>query len=267
MKKSYNLPLFEIDTLDYIESESINFIQENLSEKGEIFVGFSGGKDSIVTAKLMELSGVDYKLFHSFTGIDAPEIVRFIRKNYPDCEIIKGKRRYWTDLSVNCPPSDKLRWCCNVCKKKPTFFYPHYHRVLGIRREESPKRKNVQRIEPFYFHWKKQNKIRYMKYHPILHWKEWHIWDFIFKYSLEYPDMYNEGFDRIGCVICPYHSEKTGKLHKLYRDRWPYFFTRFEKEICKLYYKRVSQGKIMHYSTPEEFLKNWYLDKTARWYY
>ena len=78
----HTIPLFDIDT----EEEAIQFIRENVPHG--TYVGFSGGKDSIVTAKLMELSGIDHTLEYSFTGLDAPEVVRFIRKNYPHCKII-----------------------------------------------------------------------------------------------------------------------------------------------------------------------------------
>ncbi len=265
-RKMKQLPMFEMDTLEGMEQETLAFIRENLSDKGESFVGFSGGKDSIVTAELMRMSGVKYKLFHSFTGIDAPEVVRFIRKNYPDCELIIPKRSYWRELSVNCPPSDRLRWCCNTCKKNPALKYPNLHRVFGIRREESTKRKKCQKIDNYYKKLKEKKDILFKKYHPILYWKEWHVWDFIEKYGLKYPSLYDEGFSRIGCVVCPYHSEKTGKLHQKYRDRWPHVFKRFEREMIKLYHKRVSQGNTMFYDTPEEFLKNWYLDDSSRWY-
>lgn len=244
-----NLPLFELDPIYLITEEAIKFVRDNVPSNTD--VGFSGGKDSICTAKIMELSGVDYTLTYSFTGIDPPEVVGFIRKNYPQCRIIANKRTFWRDLAVNAPPSDRLRWCCTLLKKTKT------DQVQGIRAEESSRRAKRERVNI----WKGRT-----MYYPILHWKEWHVWEFIKFHNLKYPTLYDEGFDRIGCVVCPYHSEKTGKLHKLYRDRWPHIFERFERGITKLYYKRVEQGKKMNYETPEDFLKAWYLNDAARWY-
>ena len=243
--KPHNLQLFELDTTD----EAIQFICDNVPSG--ISVGFSGGKDSIVTAKLMQMSGIPHELEYSFTGLDPPEIVRFIRKNYPDCKIRRNKRTFWRDLSVHVPPSDRLRWCCRLLKKTDD------DQVQGIRAEESLRRAKRGRINIY------KGRITY---YPILWWKSWQIWDFIEKYNLAYPDLYDWGFERIGCVVCPYHSEKTGRLHKMYRDRWPKFFERFEKGITELYNKRVSQGKIMAYRTPKEFLDAWYLDDSSRWY-
>lgn len=242
-----NLPLF--DTLDVVVQDSIDFVRANIP--AGTGVGFSGGKDSICTAKIMELSGVDHTLTYSFTGIDPPEVVRFIRKNYPHCRIIANKRTFWRDLAVNAPPSDRLRWCCTLLKKTKE------DQAQGLRAEESSRRAKRKRINI----WKGR-----VLYYPIMYWKEWQVWDFIKLYNLKYPSLYDEGFNRLGCVVCPYHSEKTGKLHKLYRDRWPWIFERFERGIKKLYYKRVDQGKRMYYKTPEEFLQAWYLNDMARWY-
>ena len=237
--------LFDLDTPD----EAIDFIRSNVSSG--ISVGFSGGKDSIVTAELMRISGVEHTLEYSFTGLDAPEVVRFIRKYYPNCEIRRNKRTFWMALNTHTPPSDRLRWCCGLLKKTK------HDQVQGIRAEEGTRRAKYSRIN----HWKGRT-----LYYPIFHWKEWQVWEFIKENNLPYPVLYDWGFDRIGCVVCPYHSERTGKLHGKYRKHWPGFFKRFEKGIAELYYKRVSQGKTMAYDTPEEFCEAWYLDDSSRWY-
>ena len=250
----YNLQLWDIDTPD----EALDFIRETIGDE-TAFVGFSGGKDSIVTAELMRMSGVKYELYYSFTGIDAPEVVRFIRKNYPECKFLMPKRTFWRDLSVNVPPSDRIRWCCRTLKKEASWQLPHKKRVMGIRAEESSRRAKRGRVNHF-------EKIGHTHYYPIFYWKEWQIWDFIEERKLPYPILYDWGFNRIGCVICPYHSEKTGKLQAKYRKHWPKYFARWERGITELYAKRVSQGKKMFYPTAREFLDAWYLDDASRWY-
>lgn len=254
----------EIDGTDAITKEAVQFLKSNLAGKGEIFVAFSGGKDSIATAELMRLSGLSYRLFYSFTGIDPPEVVRFIRRNYPDCVFLKPRRTFWRDLSVNCPPSDKIRWCCTLLKKEPSWRLGHEYRVMGIRAEESFRRSKYGRINHF-----KNQHTDHMQFYPIYHWNESQLWDFIIENGLKYPSLYNEGFDRVGCVVCPYHSEPTGKIHQMYRDRWPKFFNLFEKEIEKLYAKRKKKNKNnneMEYETAQRFCNAWYKYKNARWY-
>lgn len=48
------------------------------------FVAFSGGKDSVVIKALCDLAGVRYDAHYNVTTVDPPELVRFIRKAYPD---------------------------------------------------------------------------------------------------------------------------------------------------------------------------------------
>lgn len=239
-------------------SEAIAFIQESF--KGETaFVGFSGGKDSIVTEHLFKMSGIKYELFYSFTGLDAPQVVQFIRQNYPNCKFLRPTRSFWEDLSTNVPPSNRLRWCCTSLKKLPGLKLPHKKRARGIRAEESSKRSKYDRVNYF-------KKLGHTHYYPVFHWNEYEIWEFIRANNLPYPELYDQGFDRIGCVVCPYHSEPTGKTHKKYRDRWPKFFDRYEKEIAALFRKRQEQGREMFYNTPQEFLAAWYFNNAARWY-
>ncbi len=252
--RQHNLQLWDMNSTD----EAIEFIQSSIGDS-TAFVGFSGGKDSIVTAELIRLSGVKYELYYSFTGIDAPEVVQFIRSNYPKCKFLLPKRTFWKNLSSNVPPSDRLRWCCTALKKEASWKLPHKKRVMGIRAEESSRRAKRDRINHF-------KKLDHTHYYPIFYWEEWQIWEFIERHQLEYPKLYNQGFNRIGCVVCPYHSEATGNLHQLYRKQWPKYFERWEKGISELYEKRKSQGKTMHFPSANKFLENWYLSNNARWY-
>ena len=53
-----------------------------LSDAG-YYVAFSGGKDSIVMERLFKMSGVKYESWYNNVTIDPPELVRFIKKQYP----------------------------------------------------------------------------------------------------------------------------------------------------------------------------------------
>jgi len=243
---------------DIMLKQSIDFVDSNLKGK-DVFVGFSGGKDSICTAELLKMCGIKHTLYYSFTGIDPPEVVQFIRSNYPECVFLKPKKTFWQSLQNNVVPSGKLRWCCRVLKKEPSYKIPNKIRVFGIRSGESSRRSKYGQVNY-------KEKIDHTEYYPIYYWKEGHVWDFIEKYDLKYPSLYDDGFGRIGCVICPFHSKRDMILHKKHRDKWPKFFDLFEKEVAKLYKKRVSQGKKMYYDTPEKYVNAWYKNDCARWY-
>ena len=240
--------------LQYAVEEALIFIEKNLSNKGTIYVAFSGGKDSIVIADLMKQSGIPYKLYYAKTGIDPPELVRFIRKEYPDCQFLKPKRSFWYLLATHNPPARGCRWCCYELKKRPTLDIPLSHRVIGIRAEESARRSKYKRISHF-------DKYKWTLYYPILYWKEIDIWDYIEERKLPYPSLYDEGLGRLGCVICPFNIGGNN----FYRKRWPRFFRLFEKKCAEWYEKRQAQGRVMFFDTPEEFTDNWYKG-IVRWY-
>lgn len=239
-------------------NSSIEFLQTELQDKGLVFAGFSGGKDSIVTADLLKKANIKHQLYYSVTGIDPPEIVKFIRREYPECIFLKPSKTFWHSLLTKNPPAKHSRWCCMELKKKPGLKINIQHRVMGIRAEEGSARAKYQRIEYF-------KKYEHFHYHPILDWSEGDIWEYIDDNKLSYPALYDEGLSRIGCVICPYHYTGNGRGHDFYRKRWPKMFTRFEQYCKKWFDKRKKQGRKMFFKTSEEFTENWYRGN-VQWY-
>lgn len=105
--------------LEKMVDESIAFLREHEPPDG-YFVGFSGGKDSIVTLKLCEISGVKHRAYYSATGIDPPELVKFIKREYPYVTWLRPKHSFWWYISKNTPPLRAARWCCDKLKKDPS---------------------------------------------------------------------------------------------------------------------------------------------------
>ena len=48
------------------------------------YVAFSGGKDSQCIYHLCKLAGVKFDAHYAITSVDPPELVRFIKSNYPN---------------------------------------------------------------------------------------------------------------------------------------------------------------------------------------
>lgn len=181
--------------MDYLE-ETIDYIRRNEPPEG-YFVGFSGGKDSVVVLDLVRRAGVRHQAWYSYTTIDPPEVVRFIKKNY---QVVKWAYpamsffRFIYEYPKGYPTISR-RWCCDLLKKAPVKNNPLCHRIMGTRAEESARR--AARPRTF-----SNGRITYYK--PIFSWLEWQIWDHIEKYDLPYCELYDQGFDRLGCVICPF---------------------------------------------------------------
>lgn len=241
-------------------NEAIKFLKTNISINETIFVGFSGGKDSIVTAEIMNQSGLNYELYYTATGIDPPEVVKFIKQHYPECKFLYPSKTFWHSVKTQNPPLIHARWCCTSLKKRPSWKIPLYHRVMGIRKEESSIRSKYERIN--HFSKTKSGRPEHIQYYPIFYWNEADIWEFIDSFNLKYPILYDMGFDRLGCVVCPYHSKN---VHKFYKKHYPALFKIFDKNVKEWYHKRKSTGRTMANYSAEDFLNDWYNGK-ASWY-
>ena len=229
------------------EEEAIEFIQKHEPPEG-YFLGFSGGKDSVVLYDLTEKAGVKFEAYYSATGVDAPEVVKFIREKYPTVVHKRPKESFFRLIPKKGYPTKWTRWCCDKLKKEPTTDIPLVHRLMGIRAEESARRAARERIDTL---------GKWTIYKPIFTWLEWEIWDYIDNNNLPVCSLYGEGFSRLGCVVCPFVDGKKLKMHK---DRWPKIYTGFEKAMRRLW----DTGRIErrgYDTTFAEFLNNWYRGK------
>lgn len=91
--------------LDELVKESIDFLKAHEPPEG-YFVGFSGGKDSIVTLELCRRGGIKHKAFFSCTRIDPPELYAFIRRHYPDVTWLYPRVTFWQGIMQKPPPNE-----------------------------------------------------------------------------------------------------------------------------------------------------------------
>ena len=250
--KGFQAGLFPLKAM---VSDSINFLKKHEPKEG-YFLGFSGGKDSIVLEHLAKLSKVKYKPYYTCTRIDPPEIYKFIKEHYPEIEWCYSKRSFWKLISIYAPPTIRQRWCCDQIKKNPAFKKsPLKYRLMGIRFEESSRRRKRKKVVEEY----KKHPGYYMV-KPIFHWKEWHIWEFIDQYNLSYPKLYDEGFSRIGCVVCLFvflNKKQMLLLQKRYPSIW-----KVHKKVCEKWYgkkkkKMKKQKRIIGKWSAEEWYEKY----------
>ena len=193
------------------------------------YLAFSGGKDSVVVKKLAEMAQVKFDAHYSFTTIDPPELVKFIKKYHPDVVFDKPKMPFLKMLQTRGFPTRQRRWCCEVLKE---CHGAGRKTLTGIRWAESTNRGKRKLVETCY----KDNTKTYIN--PIIDWSESEVWEFIKSYRIPYCELYDQGFKRIGCLFCPmtYYKRRLAEC-----SRYPKFVKIFINAFEKLYQLRKAQ--------------------------
>jgi len=198
--------------LEEIEAEAIEFINSVSKKYSKYFkiTSFSGGKDSTVTAYLVQKARGNIPIVFSDTGIEYPETIKYVKehgKDFGDLIFLDSEVDFIAMCEKLGPPSRTMRWCCFTNKGAPFSKYyanSEHNHVLsfdGIRREESNLRSNYPR---------EMDNTKYEKQHsvyPILYWSTLEVWFYIVWKNLPYNNLYNHGFSRIGCWACPNNTK------------------------------------------------------------
>jgi len=225
---------------------AIERLREFEPEKG-YYLAFSGGKDSQCIYHLAVMSGVKFDAHYNVTTVDPPVLVKFIKSNYPDVKFDKPKLSMFQLISTKVmPPTRIVRYCCQHLKEDGGNGRIV---VTGIRRAESTKRAGRKLFETC-------NKSKLKHYlHPIIDWGEDDVWEFIHSQKLEYCKLYDEGYKRIGCILCPM---KTYADKLLDIKRFPRFKKAYIKAFDNMLKKRDKRGLVTDtWSTGEEVFDWW----------
>lgn len=194
------------------------------------YLAFSGGKDSCVVKKLCDMAGVKYDAHYNNTTIDHPELVRFIKKEYPDVAEHKPKKAFLKELVYRGFPIRQSRWCCEYLKEGGGS---NRTVLLGVRWEESAKRKNRKLVEHCM---KGEHRIFVC---PIIDWDDNEVWIFLKETNTPYCKLYDEGYTRLGCIFCPNVSPKKKREQA---EKYPKYVNAFKIAFRKLYADRKARG-------------------------
>lgn len=136
-----------------LEQEALEIMQ--MFGREGMTIADSGGKDSSVlkhiALKSKEKYGLDYKIAHNHTTVDAPETVYFVRKEKQkydqmgiEYNIIYPTKSMWQLIvEKGFPPTRTMRYCCAELKET---YGERERLVTGVRKAESTNRKNNQGI-------------------------------------------------------------------------------------------------------------------------
>jgi len=215
-------------------------------------LAFSGGKDSQVIYELAKMAGVKFKAFFNKTSIDPPEILKFIRNNYPDVEWIKPKMTmYQLIYKKGMLPIRQARYCCAELKEtsgKNSVV------ITGITNQESAKRKKRPEFER---DWNGKNNKYFL--HIIKDWKVHEVFEFLKSREIKWSELYQTQ-TRIGCVGCPMNPKR---MRKDFRER-PNFKLAYTNTVRKLMREK---GKYSNFENAEDVIEWWSSGLPVREYF
>jgi sulfate adenylyltransferase subunit 2 len=213
----------------WLESESIFIIREAYNKVANLTLLWSMGKDSTVLMHLVRkafLGKFPLPLLHIDTGYDIPELIDW-RDDYVKRHALKLIVAKNTGaLESGMGPAKGCIECCTAMKTKALVEAVEQHRIqgllVGIRSDEESSRSKERVVSPrgeagawsykdqpaevwHYYNLHAQRQI-HLRIHPLLHWTEIDIWQYIQRENLEIPSQYfavdGSRYRSLGCLPC-----------------------------------------------------------------
>ena len=264
------------------------------------FLAFSGGKDSQCIYHLAQMACVKFEAHYQVTSVDPPELIYFIRDNYPDVIFDVPRDSDGKQISMwslipqeRMPPTRIARYCC--AKLKETSGNGRMV-VTGVRWAESARRKANQGVvvvtrKPKTTR-KKANELgvnysiskagtlvmnedndenrrltefcyrtQKVLLNPIVDWTDDEVWEFLTKIiNLPHCRLYDMGYKRIGCIGCPMAGSK---MQRFEFERYPKFRTLYVHAFDRMIEKRKADGLPTNWTDGEDVMR-WWLDGKER---
>lgn len=254
---------------------SINLLRKaepmalRLDPENGFYLAFSGGKDSQALYHIAQMAGVKFKAHMNLTSVDPPDVIRFVRRQYPDVELIKPKMSiYDMTLKKHLIPTRTKRWCC--AKFKETSGAGKVT-LTGIRKQESTRRYKRNEFETgkngkasfsgTFDQWEEHEETMAIcvggkdkiLISPIIYWTERDVWEFLNEVvKVPHCSLYDEGYRRIGCILCPMSNYKQ-KIKDC--QRFPHAKHKWIQTIQKL----IDGGYTNHNFQDAELGFNWWI--------
>lgn len=244
--------LHSVELLQKAEKIALNYDAYN-----GYYLAFSGGKDSQALFHMTQLAGVKFRGHMNLTSVDPPEVIRFVKKNYPEVELIKpGKSIFQIAVEKQILPTMRVRWCCAEYKETAGAGKVT---LIGIRKAESSRRAkrneveinnrkfsgNLDGLDEYRQEQRAKRARRKSKEQgvnitnadkeqtlgcihgkesllisPIIYWTEKDVWEFLNNVvKVPHCSLYDDGWHRIGCIGCPMSSYKQKMIEN---ERYPH---------------------------------------------
>ena len=208
--------------LKNLERHAIRAIRQHMKDRPRVNVSFSGGKDSTAVLAIARKAGVTEAFFID-TGIEFPETVAFVEEQ--GVEIIRRGGDFWAAVQKAGPPAKDHRWCCKLLKLNPLKLHladigPSVT-IQGNRWYESWNRADLDITSQ-----NPANPLQ-LNINPIRNWRALEVYLYLWWQKIPYNPLYDRGFERIGCYLCPAMLESEAELlrglHPEFAARWEGF--------------------------------------------
>lgn len=212
--------------LKNLERQAVRTIRAHLHDRPCANVSFSGGKDSTAVLALARRAGVTDAFFID-TGLEFPETIEFVKAE--GAQVIEKGGDFFQAVERAGPPGKDNRWCCKLLKLHP--LKRHLATVgpcvtiQGNRWYESWNRAGLDETS------QNPNNPLQLNVSPIRHWRALEVWLYLWWRELPYNPLYEQGFERLGCYLCPAMLEaeydSLRGIHPELADRWDEFLARY----------------------------------------
>lgn len=208
------------ESLRRLEAEAVTFLERTISNSSmPTIASFSGGKDSACSVALVREIDKNIPAVFLNSTIEFPETVEYVHNmsRLTKLELIQlfPERDFFDLCSTLGPPSCFMPWCCQTQKFSTlSSFINHCNpngilSVEGLRRLESRQRMNYKRVSI--------NKVvpRKVTICPIIDWTTFEVWLYILWKRIPVNPLYELGFKRVGCWVCPHKGSSGFRLTEL----------------------------------------------------
>ncbi|MDP2766369.1 MAG: phosphoadenosine phosphosulfate reductase family protein [Candidatus Methanoperedens sp.] len=194
--------------LEKLEEKAHSFIKNVAVTTGRpVTISYSGGKDSLATLLLVRDCVPQFDILFADTGLEFSETIDNVKQVAEELSLPlkmhSSGDSFWQSIDDFGPPTVEARWCCKVCKLGAItqVIEENYETgcltFVGQRKYESEIRANSEHI------WKNPWVGNQIAATPIQNWTALHVWLYLFWKKAKYNPLYEQGFDRIGCWLCP----------------------------------------------------------------